>query len=198
VLTDRREADAEIVERSRREPEAFALLFGRHAAALHRYIARRIGSQDAEDVLGDTFLEAFRERHRYDPGRQEVRPWLYGIATNRLGRYRRAELKHLRVLQRTGRDPVLAEASFTERSDARLGAAAVRQRLAGALRRLPAAQRDALLLVAWADLSYQEAAAALAVPVGTVRSRISRARAVLRDALGGTDPTSIKEGVPDE
>ncbi|MBO0868959.1 MAG: RNA polymerase sigma factor [Micromonosporaceae bacterium] len=198
MLTDRREADHEIVERSRREPEVFALLFGRYAAALHRYLARRIGTQDAQDVLGDTFLEAFRERHRYDPARQEVRPWLYGIATNRLGRYRRAELKQLRILQRTGRDPVLAEPPFTERSDARVGAGAVRQQLAGALHRLPAGQRDALLLVAWAQLGYQEVAQALGVPVGTVRSRISRARAVLRDALGGTDPTSIKEGVPDE
>jgi len=183
--------DAGIVWRSRDEPELFAALFRRHAGAIKRYIARRIGPQDAEDVLADTFLEAFRQRRRYDGSRADARPWLYGIATNRLGRYRRSELKQLRALERTGSDPVVA--AFTERSDARVGAGVVSRRLAGVLGRLPAGQRDALLLIAWADLTYDEVAGALGVPVGTVRSRISRARGALRDALGGIDPTAVQE-----
>jgi RNA polymerase sigma-70 factor (ECF subfamily) len=183
--------DAGIVRRSHHEPEIFALLFRRHAGSIKRYIARRIGPQDAEDVLADTFLEAFRQRHRYDNSRADARPWLYGIATNRLGRFRRTELKQLRALERTGSDPVTA--AFTERSDARVGAGVVSRRLAGMLGRLPAGQRDALLLIAWADLTYDEVADALGVPLGTVRSRISRARSALRDALGGVDPTAIQE-----
>lgn len=185
--------DAAILRRSLAEPECFAALVHRHAGPIGRYIARRIGRQDAEDVLADTFLEAFRQRGRYDTACTDARPWLYGIATRRLGRYRRAELRWLRVLQQTGTDPVVA--GFTERSDARVGAGQVAQRLAEVLRRLPAGQRDALLLIAWAELSYDEAATALGVPVGTIRSRISRARRRLRDALGGVDPTTTFEEV---
>ncbi|GIF73558.1 RNA polymerase sigma factor [Asanoa siamensis] len=184
--------DAVIVRRSHLEPEVFAVLFRRHASVIKRYIARRIGPHDAEDVLADTFLEAFRQRQRYDSSLVDARPWLYGIATNRLGRFRRTELKQLRAMERTGIDPVLV--CFTDRSDARVGAKLMSQRLAGALGRLSAGQRDALLLIAWAELTYEETAAALGVPVGTVRSRISRARRALRDALGGVDPTAIQEG----
>jgi RNA polymerase sigma factor (sigma-70 family) len=187
--------DAATVRRSLAEPESFALLFQRHAGPVGRYIARRIGAQDAEDVLADTFLEAFRQRRRYDADRADARPWLYGIATRRLGRYRRAELKQLRVLERTGTDPVV---TFTDRSDSRVGASTAIRGVAEVLRRLPTGQRDALLLVAWADMTYEEVAVALGVPVGTVRSRISRARAALRAALGGTDPRSVEEEDFDE
>lgn len=184
--------DACLIERSRQQPEIFALLFRRHASHIHRYVTRRIGPQAAEDVLAETFLVAFAQRDRYDLTRRDARPWLYGIATNLVGRFRRTERKQLKMLERTGADPVTE--AFTERSDARLAAGAVRRQLAAALRRLSAAQRDTLLLVAWADLSYEEAAGALGVPVGTVRSRISRARSALRTALGGVNPASGVEG----
>jgi RNA polymerase sigma-70 factor (ECF subfamily) len=135
-------------------------------------------------VLADTFLEAFRERHRYDFRRSDARPWLYGIATHRLGRHRRTERKQFRILERTGVDPVAAE--FTERSDTRVDTGRAARRVAECLRQLPAGQRDALLLVAWADLTYEETAA-LGIPVGTVRSRVSRARSALRAILGAID-----------
>jgi RNA polymerase sigma-70 factor (ECF subfamily) len=183
--------DAEVIARSRHEPELFALLFRRHAPRIQRYIARRIGPDAAEDVLAETFLTAFDQRHRYDPERPDARPWLYGIATNLVGRHRRAEVRQLTAFGRTGVDPVVA--AFTEAADARVSAGAVRQRLAAELARLRPAYRDALLLVVWGELSYEEAAGALGVPVGTVRSRISRARKALRTALGGVDPTSIQE-----
>lgn len=188
--------DAAVVRQSVTQPEAFAMLFRRHAAPIWRYIARRVGPQDAEDVLADVFLEAFRERGRYDTGKPDARPWLYGIATRRLGRYRRTELRQLRVLGRTGVDPVVA--GFTDSVDTRVGAGHAVRAIAEVLRRLPAGQRDALLLLAWADLTYEEIATVLAVPVGTVRSRISRARAALRGAFGGVDPTGISEGGLDE
>jgi len=185
------EDDAAILRRSLTAPDSFAELFHRHAAAIGRYLNRRIGPHDAEDVLAETFLEAFRERHRYDFGRCDARPWLYGIATHRLGRYRRTERKQLRILARSGVDPVAAE--FTERSDTRVDTGRAARWVAECLRRLPAGQREALLLVAWADLTYEETAAALGIPVGTVRSRISRARSAMRAALGGADPTAIDE-----
>src|SRR2546423_517050 len=194
VVSPAQPSDAAIIVRSRDEPESFALLFRRHAAALQRYIARRIGPTVAEDVLADVFLAAFRQRHRYDPDRADARPWLYGIATNLVGRHRRAEVRALRNLERTGMDPVTE--AFVERSDARVGAAAVRQRLAAALAALRPGYRDALLLVAWGELTYEEVAAALDIPVGTVRSRVNRARSSMRTSLGGVDPTSIQEELP--
>lgn len=184
--------DAMLIERSRQQPEIFACLFRRHASHIHRYVTRRIGPQAAEDVLAETFLVAFSQRERYDLARRDARPWLYGIATNLVGRFRRTERRQLKALERTGTDPVVE--AFADRSDARVAASATRRQLAAALRKLSSAQRDTLLLVAWGDLSYEEAASALGVPVGTIRSRISRARSALRAALGGVNPASEREG----
>ncbi|TNY36347.1 RNA polymerase sigma factor [Thermomonospora catenispora] len=190
------EADADLIARSRREPEAFAELFRRHAPDITRYVTRRLGADAAEDVVAETFLTAFRQRARYDVARPDARPWLYGIATNLIGRHVRTEVRRLRALERTGVDPVTAP--FTERSDERVSAAAVRRALAAALAALPAGHRDALLLVAWGGLSYEETAQALGVRIGTVRSRISRARSRMRRELGGADPTSLRPTVNEE
>jgi RNA polymerase sigma factor (sigma-70 family) len=181
--------DATIIERSLRDPECFAVLYTRHGADIKRYVVRRLGSDAAEDVVADTYLSAFQRRGAYDTARESARPWLYGIATNLIRRHRRAELGFYRALARTGVDPV-AE-SFTERADARIGAQTVRRELGALLAGLPAGQRDVLLLMAWADLSYEETAAALDVPIGTVRYRWNRARAKLRKALGEVDPTAL-------
>jgi RNA polymerase sigma-70 factor (ECF subfamily) len=98
----------------------------------------------------------------------------------------------LRAYARTGADPVLVETQ-TDEADGRLASAAVRQDLAAALAALTNGDRDVLLMIAWADLSYTEVATALGIPVGTVRSRLHRARARIRAALGGHDPTSARE-----
>jgi RNA polymerase sigma-70 factor (ECF subfamily) len=175
------EDDAAVIGRSRDEPEHFAVLFRRYAPEVQRYVRRRIGADAADDVVAETFLAAFGQRDGYDPGRGSARPWLYGIATNLIGRHRRSEIQQYRMLARTGRDPVAEP--FTDRVDAAVSAAGSRGQLAAALARLPAAHRDTLLLVVWGDLSYAEAAAALGVPTGTVRSRMNRARAGLRRSL---------------
>jgi RNA polymerase sigma factor (sigma-70 family) len=175
--------DAAIIARSLEDPEQFAVLFRRHAPPLYRYAARRLGPDLADDVVADTFLHAFRQRAGYRSDCPDARPWLYGIATRLIGRNRRAEIRQYRVLARTGVD-VVAE-SFAEAVDARVSAAGEYRRLAGALAALPAPYRDALLLVAWGELTYDQAAVTLGVPVGTVRSRLSRARARLREELGG-------------
>jgi RNA polymerase sigma-70 factor (ECF subfamily) len=180
--------DASVIGRSRDEPEVFEVVFRRYADQIQRYVARRIGADAADDVVAETFLLAFRQRERYDMSSPCARPWLYGIATNLIGRHRRAEIRQYRALARIGIDPV-AE-SFAERVDEAVSASAVNRRLAAALAALPASHRDTLLLVAWGDLSHQEAAAALRIPAGTVRSRLTRARSKLRRALGDSDPSA--------
>jgi RNA polymerase sigma factor (sigma-70 family) len=173
--------DAALIRLSRQEPERFAELFRRHAPPLQRYVVRRLGPDAADDVVAETFLLAFRQRDRYDLTRPDARPWLYGIATNLIGRHRRAEIRQYRAFARTGADPVTE--SFTDQVDARVSAGTAGRPLAAALAGLPAAHRDTLLLVAWGELSYEEVATALGVPVGTVRSRLSRARSRLRRTL---------------
>jgi RNA polymerase sigma-70 factor (ECF subfamily) len=181
--------DGEVIERSCSEPELFALLFRRHAAGIARYAARRLGPGPAEDIVAETFLAAFRQRGGYDVTRPDARPWLYGIAANLIRRHHRDEVRQLRALARTGSDPV-AEC-FTDRSDARLSADASSRSVAAAIASLDPDQRDVVLMITWAELTYDQAAEALGVPEGTVRSRMNRARARLRAALGGVDPTSI-------
>ncbi len=185
------ETDAAVISRSRHEPEAFALLYDRHAAAIYRYVARRLGDAPADDVVAECFLAAFARRDRYDPGRADARPWLYGIAARVIGKHRRTEVRLLRALARTGVDPV-AE-SHADLVDSRVTAAAQQRQLSAALAGLAATDREVLLLIAWADLSYAEVAEALAIPVGTVRSRLSRARKKTRAALAGQDLTLQSE-----
>ncbi|MER5890087.1 RNA polymerase sigma factor [Streptomyces sp. NPDC001941] len=180
--------DARVVAGSLERPELFAELYNRYAPDIHRYCARRLGQGAADDVTAETFLIAFRRRDRYDQHRANARPWLYGIAANLIGRQRRTEVRALKALARTGHDPV-AE-SWTEGADSRVDARAAQAPLAAALASLSAGDRHVLLLVAWADLAYQEVAEALGIPVGTVRSRLNRARRKVRSALGDTDPTA--------
>ena len=178
--------DAVLVAASLDEPERFAVLFDRHAPTIHQYVARRLGRDAADDVTAETFLTAFRIRARYDSGLAGVRPWLHGIAAKLISRHRREEVKALKLLARTGRDPV-AE-TWTDSADDRVTAQAASRPLAKALAALSEGDRHALLLFAWADFSYQEIAEALDIPVGTVRSRLNRARRKLRVTAGPYSP----------
>lgn len=175
--------------RSVQVPELFAELFDRHAAALRRYVARRLGESLADDVVSDAFLTAFRRRRHYDASHPDARPWLYGIAARLILRHRRVEVRLYRALARTGVDEITEP--YADRVDDRV--AAQQAGLAAALAELPAADREVLLLVAWADMSYEDVARALGIPVGTVRSRLHRARARTRRSLGGSDPTTARE-----
>jgi RNA polymerase sigma factor (sigma-70 family) len=180
--------DAAVIVLSIEEPERFAALFRRHAPQIQRYVTRRIGADAADDVVAETFLAAFRQRGGYQRDRPDALPWLYGIATNLIGRHRRTEIRQLRLLARTGIDPVIEP--FTDRVDAAVSADGARARLGAALARLPAGHRDALLLVAWGGLTYEQVAAATGAPLGTVQSRISRARRRLRQSLGDLNPAA--------
>ncbi len=179
--------DAEIIARSVRDGEAFALLFDRHSVAVHRYLARRIGTGPADDLLAQTFLIAFERRAAYQTERVGARPWLYGIATNLLHRHHREEVRLYRAVARAAADPAATD-GVADRVAARVDAGAVSRHLAAALAELKQPDRDVLLLFSWADLGYDEIARALDIPVGTVRSRLHRARTIVRAALGLSAP----------
>jgi RNA polymerase sigma factor (sigma-70 family) len=172
-----------------RPAERFDEIFDIYFAEIYRYAAKRLGPDAAADIAAQTFLEAFRQRRRYDPERAGVRTWLYGIATKVVGRHQRAEIRALRAHSRLSHLSLTRPAEeHTERVDAQVSAAGLRGEIAGAIAALPPGQRDVLLLVALADLSHDEVAAALGISYGTVGSRLSRARITLRKALGGTNP----------
>jgi len=180
--------DATVIRDSMSDPERFAVLVRRQAPAIQRYVTRRIGREAAEDVVAETFLIAFRQRGYYTDDGRDCLPWLYGIATRLAHRHWRGETRQLNLLARTGIDPVTEP--FTDRVDAEVTANAAKARLAAAVARLPAGQRDALLLLVWADLSYDQIARATGVPMGTVQSRISRARRRLRKQLADLNPAN--------
>ena len=179
-------SDGDVMDRSLAEPGSFAVLFDRHAAAVHRYLSRRVGDL-ADDLLSETFLIAFRRRASYRAVHVEVRPWLLGIATHLVQGQQRAEQRRLRALSRVAPQAPALPADDDELSD-RLAAQALRGPIAAALAGLKPADRDVLLLVAWEQLTYEEIAAVLDVPIGTVRSRLHRARRQTRGALAGALP----------
>jgi hypothetical protein len=125
--------DAALIAHSLADPEAFAAIFDRHALQIHRYAAQRLGNALADDVVGDTFLVAFRRRDHYDPAYRDARPWLFGIATNMISRHRQAEVRFYRALARTGVDPLVE--SPIDDVVARVAASAERRSLAAALAR---------------------------------------------------------------
>jgi RNA polymerase sigma-70 factor (ECF subfamily) len=155
--------------------EVFAAEFG----PLHGYISRRLGVSAADDLTGETFAIAYRRWDDVDPSRP-VKPWLYGIASNLIRHHWRKERRMLLAYARTGVDPALAE---EDSSLGRLDAQAQRAGLAAALAGLRREEREVLLLHAWTELSDLEIAGTLSLPLGTVKSRLSRAREHLRNRL---------------
>ena len=179
-------SDAAVIGLSLDEPEAFGLIYDRHASVILRFLGRRVGVEAAEGLLGDLFRIAFERRKTFDPSRSTALPWLYGIGSNLLAKHRRGEARRLRASARmaaAGEPP--ARRASARALDARL----LFPRVADAIEALPDGEREALLLVAWEDLPYQGVAEALELPIGTVRSRINRARTRLRELLepGGED-----------
>ena len=170
-----RRSDAEYIVSSLTMPDAFRSVFDRHFDAVHRYLARRVGRARADDLASQTFVVAFERRASFRPDVADARPWLLGIATHLLMNDRRSEKRSLETVMRvaTRREP-----SYTDQEPRELDA-----EVAMALAGLDSDMRDVLLLVAWGELSYEEVAGALGIPVGTVRSRLSRARAHIRAQL---------------
>ncbi|MFQ5523686.1 MAG: RNA polymerase sigma factor [Acidimicrobiia bacterium] len=177
-----RRSDADIIAGSLEDSSQFGELFDRHAAKVFTFAARRIGVEDAEDVVSGTFGTAFRIRRRFDLDRESALPWLLGIAANTIGGILRSRGRkdRLYLAMPADRPSGLDESEIADRIDAERIGRQVNHVLAG----MPARDRDALLLHALDDFTYSEIGKILGVPPGTVGSRISRARRKLREALG--------------
>jgi RNA polymerase sigma-70 factor (ECF subfamily) len=164
--------DGRLIAESWLVPERFGVVFDRHAAAIHGYIARRLGRDAADDLVGETFLGAFGRRGGYDPEQPSARPWLYGIATRLVSRRRRDEVRFFRAIARTGIDPA---------------ADPVAEPVADAGARRADAQK-----------LHRRLAGALGVPPGTLSSRLARARRKLRAELGDVNPDGERQVQGDE
>ena len=168
--------DSEIITRSVDDPGAFSEIFERHVRPVGGFIRRRVGADAVDDVLSETFLVAFRRRASFDVKWDSARPWLLGIATRVVKSHRGAEARQWRAFEvSAAAGSVSAELPHAV-SDSRLDADAALRELAPRIAALAARDRDTLLLHAWGDLTYEQIADALGVPVGTVRSRLNRVR----------------------
>ena len=189
----REPSDSALIARSHVDPTEFSAIFDRHFAFVHRYLARRVGRSRADDLAAQAFVVPFERRGIFDPAAASARPWLLGIATNLLRNELRAEERLFRAVARLDAASAGDLADEAERCLARADAASDAARIAGALGALDPDQRDVLLLYAWGDLSYEEIAVSLAIPIGTVRSRLSRARSTLQHASADHEPSSTTE-----
>jgi RNA polymerase sigma factor (sigma-70 family) len=186
VTIDTQASDAELIVASRADPHLFTAVFDRHSAEILRYVYARLGPDLAEDVTAETFLAAFSCRSRYDGAWADARPWLYGIAVRQIRRHRRVEARRLRLLRSALADGPAEDHS--DRTAERVTAQGLRPALAAAVARLPQVDRELLLLVAWAELTYAEAATALGTTTSAVKARMHRIRVRMRQELGHSNP----------
>jgi RNA polymerase sigma factor (sigma-70 family) len=161
----------------------FERAFTEYFPVIHRYLARRVGTVCADDLAAEAFAVAFRRRRSFDPSRGPLRAWLFGIATVLLRAHWREEQRLLNLEARLW----VAGPEECDGADKTVFDEALSPRMARALTLLPIEQRDVLLLHVWGELSGEEIAASLDIPAGTIRSRLSRARASLREHLGSFD-----------
>ncbi|GAB2876318.1 sigma-70 family RNA polymerase sigma factor [Streptomyces deserti] len=162
--------------------DAFGDLFDAYARSVYNHAFRLTGDWvSAEDVVSLTFLDAWRLRERLDEEGGSLRPWLLGIATNVTRNTRRAARRHAAAVARLPRDEAVRD--FADEVAGRVDDAAQLALVQTALAKLRRAEREVLALCVWSGLDYAAAAEALGVPVGTVRSRLSRARTKLAKHL---------------
>jgi len=186
VSIDTQTSDADLIARSLADPDLFTAVFDRHSGEILRYVYARLGPDLAEDVTAETFLAAFGCRSKYDGAWPDARPWLYGIAMRQISRHRRVEERRLRLLRSAPVDGPAEDHS--DRAVARVTAQRLGPRLAAAVAALPRQDRELLLLIAWVELSYAEAATALSTTTSAVKARLHRIRVRMRQELGDDYP----------
>ena len=168
------------------DPQAFGAVFERHATTVLRFVVRRLPASEAEGVLAEVFRIAFERRATFDVERPLL-PWLYGIAANVVAKHHRSETRRLAALSRHAARDVAHSTDPGARAGDAVDAGRQAARLLAALAELRPDERTVVLLHAWEDLGYAEIADVLGIPIGTVRSRLSRARAKVRAAVDGDD-----------
>lgn len=183
-MASHRPSDAELIEASLSDPRAFERIFDRHFDAVHRFAMGRIGPQEAGDVVAETFARAFDRRHRFRLDRPSALPWLFGIAINVVRERVRRASRGVALADRVAAPVDLQTESFEAAVADRIDAQRRRPELIAALQELSDAEYALLMLAVESDLTYEQMAAVLGIPIGTVRSRLSRARGRLRAALG--------------
>lgn len=179
--------DRELIVSSIEFPDHFGEVFDRHYDDIRRYAWRRLGPAHADDIAAEVFARAFDGRSAFDPGVADARPWLFGIASNLMRMHARGEQRKLRAYARSGVDPF---EDFSVAATERASADAGRKALLGALASLKRVDREVVLLFAWAELTTQEIADALAIPHATVRTKLARARKRLASELEDEAPVS--------
>jgi RNA polymerase sigma factor (sigma-70 family) len=182
----REPSDAALLRDSLVHPERFERIFDRHYDVVRRYAHRRVGKEAGEDIASDTFLTAFSVRSSFDGRSESARAWLFGIANNLVRHYLRAEWTRAAAWSRLPLETAEFDHVDAEKLDALRAAPAI----AAAFQALHADDRETFLLFALGELTYDEVADALAIPTGTVRSRIFRVRKILREQL--SDLAAIK------
>lgn len=188
-------ADVELWDRAvAGDAPAFGVLFERHARSVYNHCFRRTASwADAEELTSAVFLEAWRRRADVRPVDGSARPWLLGVANNVLRNHRRSLRRYRAALARLP-DPV-PQPDAADDVAGRLADERRMRRVLALVEQLPERDQEVLSLCAWSRLSYPEAAAVLGVPVGTVRSRLARARARLAELDGNPGEATDTDGV---
>ncbi|MCU1678453.1 MAG: polymerase, sigma-24 subunit, subfamily [Frankiales bacterium] len=182
MTTGEEASDAELWELAPSDPRAFGALFSRHSDAVYNHCFRRTGSWSvAEDLTSVVFLEAWRRRRDVALSGDSILPWLLAVANNAARNQARSLRRHRNLLEKLPRP--LVEPDLSEAADARIDDERQMQEILAVFNELPRHEQDVLALCAWSELDYVSAAVALQIPVGTVRSRLSRARAHLRQLM---------------
>lgn len=181
--------DADLWELSTTDREAFGEIFRRHARSVFAICYWRTGDAAmAEDVTSVVFLEAWRRRELVVLEQRSALPWLLGVANHTSRNATRSLRRYGQALRRLdGRRVVMSDDDVIDRIDAETSLSLVNR----VARDLSDQEREIVLLVFWSGLSYEAASVALGVPVGTIRSRVSRTRRKLQLRLG--DNRVIKE-----
>jgi RNA polymerase sigma-70 factor (ECF subfamily) len=171
------------------------VLFDECGRAVYNLAFRMTGNWSAaEEVVSLTFLEAWRLRGTVEQAGGPLRPWLLGIAVNVTRNAARASRRHQAAMARLPPAPVVPD--FADDLAGRMDDAARLRAIRSAMARLRRGEREVLALCVWSGLDYAAAAQALGVPVGTVRSRLSRARARLAK-LAAADQAGAHPAGPD-
>ena len=192
------EDDAALIRAARNDPASFGTLFDRHFGTVYRFCGRRVGRDLAEDLAGETFRRAFEARDSYDLSQPNALPWLFRIALNLVRDAIRARAAEDRAYARLRALAGIGSLSEIDQAVRSVDARADLAQLARLIVAEPEEDVEALFLHVWDGLSYVEVAIALGVPVGTVRSRLSRLRHRLEAALskeaGDSQATHFRQG----
>ena len=178
---DDRRTDGEIIAASLRDAECFGVIFDRHAQSLSKYLLNRVGGDDGEALLGETFRIAFETRTRFDHERTNAGPWLFGIASNLVLKHHRNQGREGRATRRLAVEPTADAASFEDGFVHQTHVVELLAAVNNALTKLPERDREVVHLYVLGGLNYADIAGALEIPIGTVRSRLHRVRRAMRE-----------------